>query len=164
MPERDAKGWYDLETGLRYDPSVQYGDSKPRFKANNETIEARNIAKSFGGKALKGTAAQKKWAEQIRADILKSVTAEQAEILCFLNIFEHAKFWIENRSMCAAEIGHNAEVAAKLIKQINKLLRQAEAAIVIDSKGFITDKSKYNVVMQQREQVINHFNSLFKLN
>ena len=24
MPERDENGWYDLETGLRYDPEVDY--------------------------------------------------------------------------------------------------------------------------------------------
>lgn len=161
MPTRDEEGWYDLETGLRYDHGFNYEPRKPRFKANEKTKNARDIAKSFGGKALKGTSKQKVWAEEIRANVLKSVNEVQAEILCYLTIFETAKFWIENRNMPASQIGENAEKTAELLKRINKLLREAEKSLVTDQFRNIIDDKKYNELMTQREQLIKQLNSLF---
>ena len=76
----------------------QAKQAKPRAKASSATQEARNVAKMFGGKALKGTAKQKDWAEQIRADFLKRISEEDAtSIVTGGSFLDTAEFWIDNR-------------------------------------------------------------------
>ncbi len=76
--------------------------------------EARKLAKFYGGKALTGSAAQKKWAEDIRQKFLESnaLTDEQKENLVTCGGFTNsAKFWIENRDVSPAKMTANNIVA-----------------------------------------------------
>ena len=75
-------------------------------EAKAELTAARKAAALFGGKALKGTARQKTWAEKIRAKKLESMTQEQAVACCDpAGILTGAKFWIETRNRRGADIG-----------------------------------------------------------
>ncbi|MBK7543185.1 MAG: hypothetical protein IPI57_15825 [Candidatus Competibacteraceae bacterium] len=64
------------------DEKLQDNDDRMRFiKWYEKSIhDARSIAKAFGGKALKGTAKQKEWAEKIRASKIDGMSAEDAEL------------------------------------------------------------------------------------
>lgn len=117
MPERDNSGWYDAETGLRYDPSVKYNPAAARNTLSEKAQAARGTAKFFGGKALKGTAKQKEWAEKIRAEKLASMTEDQAEMVCDPHgILTNSKFWIEKRAVSGKEIGLFIEEQKALLK------------------------------------------------
>lgn len=103
MPQRGDDGrWVDLETGIAYNPAFDYAGNRPRAARaalSSKAIEARDVAKFFGGKALKGAAKQKEWAEKIRAEKLKAVSGEHAELICEPdNLLQNAKVWIENRN------------------------------------------------------------------
>ena len=90
MPKKVDGVWVDLETGIPYQPKAALSD---------KAKDARSLAKSFGGKALSGTTKQKEWAETIRAEKLKSLSSEAAELICDHNgLCTHSKFWIENRA------------------------------------------------------------------
>jgi hypothetical protein len=68
-------------------------------------IDARNRAKFFGGQALTGTAQQVDWAEKIRAEKIRGMTAPQAVAACDpSSLLKSAKFWIENRDKSPEEI------------------------------------------------------------
>ena len=97
MPTKLEDGtWVDLETGLPFDSSTVY--AKVRKSISAKAQDARNIAKAFGGKALKGTAKQKEWAEKIRAEKLAKMQFEDAvDIVTVGGFLDSAKFWIENR-------------------------------------------------------------------
>ncbi|MFA7175043.1 MAG: hypothetical protein WC340_16845 [Kiritimatiellia bacterium] len=82
------------------------GAVAPEAVAEEETVEkavskeamrARNIAKFFGGKALKGSKKQKEWGEKIRAEKLAEMDEALAEVVVTDTVAETAKFWIENR-------------------------------------------------------------------
>lgn len=69
-------------------------------KALAKAIESRKLAKFYGGKALTGSAPQKKWAEEIRQKVLESsaLSDEQKTELVALGGFTNtASFWINNR-------------------------------------------------------------------
>ena len=102
MPERINGEWVDLETGFTYN---DFKNSKPaRSKVNDKAIDARAVAKFFGGKALTGTVKQKSWAEEIRAKVLNVVDADAAILLCNpTSLCKTSKFWIENRAKSAAD-------------------------------------------------------------
>ena len=108
MPQQQDDIWVDLETGHKYDPSVDYSAAHaPRKPLSILALNARNIAKAMGGKALKGTAKQKEWAEKIRAEKLGMMTQDQAEMACDpCGLLTHSKFWIENRSANGTDIGN----------------------------------------------------------
>jgi hypothetical protein len=72
-------------------------EERRRISQNNAAAEARKAAKTLGGKALTGTPAQKKWAEDIRRQSLETVSAEVAEKLLSAKKFQTAKWWIDNR-------------------------------------------------------------------
>lgn len=132
MPERDEGGWYDLETGLRFDPSFDYRANQPRAARkplSTRAQDARAIAKAFGGKALKGTAKQKEWAEKIRAEKLAQMDLDQAEMACDPNgLLTHSKFWIENRARSGREIGEFVQQQKALLKQARTLKAAGKAA------------------------------------
>jgi len=66
-------------------------------KIDDKAIAARQTAKAFGAKALKGTAAQKQWAEKIRASVMADLSFEDAlRVGEMHNMLGTAKFWIEN--------------------------------------------------------------------
>lgn len=107
MPTKAEDGsWFDLETGLAYDPAHNYITGAARQTLSAKALDARAVAKAFGGKALTGTAKQKEWAEKIRAEKLASMTQDQAEMACDPSgLLTNSKFWIENRAAAASAIG-----------------------------------------------------------
>jgi len=107
MPQKAADGsWFDLETGISYNPTHNYITGQARTTLSARALDARAVAKAFGGKALKGTAKQKEWAEKIRAEKLAGMTQDQAEMACDpAGLLTNAKFWIEARGRAAADIG-----------------------------------------------------------
>ncbi|WP_330983597.1 MULTISPECIES: hypothetical protein [Enterobacterales] len=119
IPQRDENGWYDLETGLRYDPSHAYHQKKKvtRKKISPQTAVARSTAKSAGGKALTGTAKQVKWAEVIRAEKIKCMSEEAAALCCSPDgLLSSAKPWIENRDRSPQDFAQFA-VAVKTMRE-----------------------------------------------
>ena len=69
-------------------------------KALEKAKESRKLAKFYGGKALTGTAAQKKWAEEIRERVMKSSALsdeQKTELVNLGDIVKKARFWIDNR-------------------------------------------------------------------
>lgn len=88
-------------------------------KALAKAKESRKLAKFYGGKALKGSAAQKKWAEDIRHKVLESsaLTDEQKSQLVKLGgAADTAKFWINNKSLSASAFN-----PAKILEEDRKL-------------------------------------------
>lgn len=79
-------------------------------------MAARNVAKMFGGKALKGTARQKEWAEKIRAAKITCMSEKNAIMACDpTGLMVSAKFWIENRDKDARAIGEFVEKQKALL-------------------------------------------------
>jgi hypothetical protein len=58
MPTKLEDGtWVDLETGITFNAEKEF--TKVRKSLSTKALDARAIAKAFGGKALVGTAKQK---------------------------------------------------------------------------------------------------------
>lgn len=130
MPEKRDGQWVDIETGLAYDESVDYSTGRPRARRqlSAKAQDARAVAKLFGGRALKGTAKQKEWAEKIRAEKLAEMTEDQAEMACDTNgLLTNAKFWIEQRARSGREIGAFVQEQRALLKAA-KTLRDTDKA------------------------------------
>lgn len=118
IPMRDADGnWYDAETGLYY--SDLKTSKKVRTTISAPALAKRNIAKSFGGKALRGTKKQKEWAEKLRASTLQKIDRESAELLVKSNLASHAKFWIENRDKSPSEFTRFIKMQKELLSEFN---------------------------------------------
>lgn len=76
-------------------------------KALAKAKESRKLAKFYGGKALTGSTAQKKWAEEIRQTVLESSVlsdVEKQELVTCGGFTDTAKFWIENRNVKAEKM------------------------------------------------------------
>lgn len=126
IPLRDEGGsWYDAETGFAFNPDHDYQTNKTmgqRKKISDKAQDARALAKSFGGRALKGTTKQKEWAEKIRAEKLGQMSPELAELVVDPNgLLTHSKFWIEHRDS-------NGEAIGEFIHQQKTLYKQYQAA------------------------------------
>ncbi len=137
MPEKTTHGWVDMETGIAFDPSVNYlrkGYSS-RSSVSKKALSSRNVAKLFGGKALIGTAKQKEWAEKIRAEKLQEMTEEQATLACAPSgLGKAAKFWIENRGKKGAEIGGFFQTAKELREKFAQLEKGTEECRAVAEK------------------------------
>lgn len=142
MPTRAEDGqWYDLETGIPYEPTSAT-PKKAKTSLSRKALDARAVAKFFGGKALSGSQRQKEWAEKIRKNVLENVTEEQATLLCSLTFCTTAKWWIENRELEPKEMGKRITRAAKILPIY---------------------KNKWDMLTQkEREQLSEEYNSLFK--
>jgi hypothetical protein len=136
MPTLVDGRWVDLETG------IPYSSAKPaRTILSGKALDARAVAKAFGGKALAGTAKQKEWAEKIRAEKLIQMTAEQAALVADpTNILQNAKFWIENRAWPAREIARFEIDRRALLKKARTLKAANEAA------GYAAAAADYNAL------------------
>jgi hypothetical protein len=144
IPTCDENGWFDLETGLRYNPAVNYLTGSKRQTISTNALTARNIAKAFGGKALKGTKKQKEWAEKIRADKVQKMTRDQAEMVCDPNgLLTHSKFWIENCDASPTAIGHFVMTQKALLAQY----RASHAAGDADQVAKIA--AEYNALTEE---------------
>ncbi|NNC24245.1 hypothetical protein HKX42_00085 [Salinisphaera sp. USBA-960] len=123
MPEKQNGVWRDLETGFAYDPKIDYVNGGHRSLASKGTVsqkaeESRAAAKMFGGIALTGSKKQKDWGEDIRADKIKSMDIDQAEMACDRDgLGRTAKFWIENRKRSGREFGEFFQAQKALLKQ-----------------------------------------------
>lgn len=93
-------------------------------KALAAAKESRKLAKFYGGKALTGSAKQKKWAESIREDVLCSneLTDEQKTELINLGSFLNtSKFWINNRNTKHSNLNPESIVDQyKMLKALNE--------------------------------------------
>ncbi len=130
MPQRDGAGnWFDLEDGLYYNTKIDYRQpSRPLRVISARAMDARTVAKMFGGKALTGSAAQKEWGEKIRAEKIAGMTDDQAELACDPNgLGRSAHFWIENRTRAAHEIGQFFIEQKALLARAKALLARAKA-------------------------------------
>lgn len=124
MPERVNGQWVDLETGIPYVEAY-----RPRQALSTKAQDARAIAKAFGGKALKGSAKQKEWAENIRAEKLAAMSPDQAEMACEPSgLLTDANFWIERRDRSGAEIGAFVQQQKALLKKAKTLKAAGKAA------------------------------------
>lgn len=88
-------GYADLVRNLKTPAEIAKHE-----KALAKAKESRKLAKFYGGKALIGSAAQKKWAEEIRQKVLESpaLSDEQKTKLVTLDgVANTAKFWINNK-------------------------------------------------------------------
>ncbi|WP_057382322.1 hypothetical protein [Pseudomonas aeruginosa] len=141
IPAQQNGQWIDLETGIAYDPSYDYASNTRRASLSPRGIDARAVAKAFGGRALTGTARQKEWAEKIRAEKVQQMNQDQAEMACDPSgLLTAAKFWIENRNASAQEI-------AGFVMQQKALLaqhRSAQAARQADKVAKIA--AEYNAL------------------
>lgn len=96
-----------LNGGIHYEDCIDDRSTAPHqslqdVKYGEQIRKAQEARKSQGLKPLTGTAAQKKWAEQIRQKAIGHLTAEAlAELMPVLSKkhFLASKFWIENRSI-----------------------------------------------------------------
>lgn len=78
-----------------------------RYEDYIKEDKTRNIAVFYGGRPLKGTYKQNKWAEDIRQKFLenKLITEEEIkEIVKTEGNADNSKFWIENRNASVDEI------------------------------------------------------------
>lgn len=147
MPTKGEDGqWYDAETGHPYNAGIDYrtGSARaPRRTMSQTAQDARTVAKMFGGKALKGTAKQKEWAEKIRAEALRGMTIEQAEMAAEPNgLLTNSKFWIENRTRNGREIGEFVEMQKALLKQYRTAHAAGDEGKVAEIAG------KYNALTE----------------
>jgi hypothetical protein len=91
-------------------------------KALAKAKESRKLAKFYGGKALTGSAAQKKWAEDIRYNVLESsaLTDEQKSQLVTLGgAANTAKFWINNKDKSASAF--NPQTILEEVRKLGEL-------------------------------------------
>lgn len=124
MPTKAEDGqWYDAETGFPYNPNHNYKTGKAATKRkplSDKAQDARDLAKFYGGRALKGTARQKEWAEKIRAEKLQQMEPGLAELAVDPNgLLTHSKFWIEHRSFPGGAISEFVQQQKSLLKQYN---------------------------------------------
>ncbi|MDP5909571.1 hypothetical protein P3854_32050 [Pseudomonas aeruginosa] len=141
IPTQENGQWVDLETGIAYDPQYNYALKTRRTSLSPRAMDARTVAKAFGGRALTGTARQKEWAEKIRAEKVQQMNQDQAEMACDPSgLLTAAKFWIENRNATGQAI-------AGFVMQQKALLaqhRSAQAAGQADNVAKIA--TEYNTL------------------
>lgn len=114
-----------------YKKLMSSSGSGKRTTISAKADDCRKTAKLFGGRALKGTAKQKEWAEKIRADKLQEMTPEQATLVCDpKGLLTHSKFWIENRTRAGKEIGAFIETQKRLLAEHRAAATKCDAAAV----------------------------------
>ena len=141
MPQKIDGVWVDLETGI---PFGGFKSSQNKYKPSEKAMDARKVAKLFGGKALAGTSKQKEWAEKIRAEKIAYMSEEHAVLACNPNgLGSHSKFWIESRAKQASEIANFFELQSGLLAQA-KALRAAGK-----SEEYALIAAQYNELTKQ---------------
>lgn len=138
MPMRDEKGnWYDAEDGLHYESTSTRQSTELVSKTG---IEALKIAKFYGGKALKGSAKQKAWAEQIRAEKIQSKKLTEQQIKDVLetgSFVDTAEFWIENRELDASLFTYETILAEyKKLREFENTYSRSEIDSFLNKRVF----------------------------
>lgn len=91
--------------------------------------------KFFGGSALKGTAAQKKWAETIREQKLTEMSMDDAIIVCDpQGLLTHSKFWIENRDKTGRQIAEFVASQKAMLAEFKALEKGTPEAFAMAAK------------------------------
>lgn len=116
---------------------------KTKFSLSAKSENCRKTAKFFGGKALTGSAKQKEWAEEIRAEKIQGMREEDAILCCNPNgVLRTASAWINNREKSSGEF-------ASFIKEQTTLYQAAKSA---------KDNGQHN----EYEQLAQEYNALTK--
>lgn len=147
MPEQDEKGnWYDLETGLAFDPSVHYrtGGKTTSWAPSSDIKGYRKTAKFYGGKALKGTAKQKEWAEKLRFKVLASddLSDEKKLELAGSLIAGHSSFWIDSRNGSPLAELDKAKLIESKVESINSEIQKILQASFSNGGDITPDQSR----------------------
>lgn len=137
--------------------------------------EARKLAKFYGGKALKGTAAQKKWAEEIRESVLasSSLTDDQKiKLVTESETLNKASFWINNKHVSPPSFIFD-DIAKEVIK-LNEVIsnssdklrsnmtHQIESAINEIYKSLVSCKFNHYVELYKCEDLFDNFKCLIR--
>ena len=96
MSEEQLKNARSGYADLVSDSKTPTKNSK-HSKALAKAKESRKLAKFYGGKALTGSAKQKKWAEDIRQTVLESSALsdeQKTKLVKLAGMPNTAKFWI----------------------------------------------------------------------
>lgn len=110
IPVETDNGWVDLETGISFADSLRAPTVSQRRdqklaemseKHGPAIIAAEATAKNEGWAALTGTAPQKAWAAQIRANLIPLLTQNTASLAARI---KPSKFWIEKKDMDIQEL------------------------------------------------------------
>ncbi len=126
---------------------------KKRYQPSQAVKDHRALAKMFGGKALKGSAKQKEWAEKIRAEFISSdslAIADKKEV-CQAVICDHASFWINNKSLKASDfavdnilscLNEQREINSKICekRQVSELNKLRERKAIAQKKMWISEE------------------------
>ena len=108
---------------------------------NTKAKDGRKAAKAIGGAALKGSAKQKNWAEQIRATKLAAMsTAEASAAVKPTGLLNHSKFWIENREVDGKEIGAFILEQQQLLARFNDATEQTKRETLATEYNELTEK------------------------
>lgn len=112
---------------------------------DEKAIAARQTAKAFGAKALKGTAAQKQWAEKIRASVMADLSFEDAlRVGEMHNMLGTAKFWIENFGKAyGAKPKKTTQQFREFLRDQKALMDAYKAADAVESEAIA---EKYNAL------------------
>lgn len=101
--------------------AVRKEAKKTRRSLNKKSLEARNVAKMFGGKVLTGSRKQKEWGEKIRAQKIEGMDADDAQAACDPNgMGRSAHFWIANRDREPAEIADFFKMQTELLRRYHQ--------------------------------------------
>ena len=134
-------------------PKVKEPREAPR-QASQKTKEARQVVKEKGGAALTGTAKQKKWAEEIRAEIVPYLSEESARILCNKRgPVSKAKFWIERRTKTVSEFEEFGQKATQILDVFRAKLSEL--------KVFSGSEQERIFLNNKVADIGDHFNKLF---
>ena len=140
IPMQDANGeWYDLDTGIYFwEYNQEQTPRKPRYAPSEQVKTSRAKAKALGGRALRGTARQKEWAEKIRDQKLSVLSDEQKKLVLRFDTLHTAKFWIEKRDQNPSWFFELAQKLAQVIGAHNTLNRLAEESHQYDQKPVLS--------------------------
>ncbi len=180
IPAKTENGWVDHETGLGYDASVNYekdhnyeSSYNPSKVANykEKIAERRQLAKFFGGKAIKnGSQKQKLWAEDIRKGVIENIENKTlVEYIVQCDDLLDARFWIDNRNTVDAryfesryeqiaedskqtKTKHDASTVGKIQKKLKiKSLREANVDINKAVERALSDTNHKHTELESKE-------------
>lgn len=120
-----------------------------------------SVAKLFGGTALRGgSPKQRAWAEEIRAERLRGMSPEAAEMVCDpKGLLTRTCWWIDNRHRTAEEIAWFVNLQKGSLERARALKEAGDAA------GYAAEAAYYNSLTAQfgfngqpREGLVNRRN------
>ena len=159
IPEFINGRWVDLETGIPFEDAPEKLKNTYQDKYAEQIDAAKKASKSLKLKSLTGTASQKKWAVQIRLERFTSFKNDSAKEYINYTKFLSSKFWIETRSMKAAEIESFIIEIANLVIQVN--LVNEEYSKITPQQGRIVTNREELIIVDKYWKIINNIDSKF---